>query len=371
MAFVKEKHRRSMTKSVIWRVVGIAFLALVTYAVTGNWFITTLVTVIHHSAFVVIYYLHERFWLWLKYFRESKWRPILRVLLYEIVLGNLVLGSVTWILTGGVKQVTLVTMIYIGNKVWMYIVYDKLWERAHWGRTEQLSPMIQQSLMELLLSIKSVLDAHKAKFWLDSGTLLGAMKNGSLLPWERDIDLGMWSPPNSLEASMAREFEDMGYAVLTDPYHMNIRNANVWADLAYYQLGKESAISFAPTPHNFLGKYLRAAEFVLQSPKHYKGARVYSPIEDIVLRCICGICELLPCEVREKGVRLTGKLLKMVGYSIWVVPIRYFSEFESVNLHGSKFDVPIHPEEYLVWRYGKDWRTPKRKWSDNAIVEAK
>ena len=125
-----------MAKSIIWRIMGILFLALVSYIITGNWIITTLVTVIHHGAFIFGYYAHERFWLWFKYFKNTKWRPILRVILYEIVLGNLVLGLITWIIIGEIKQATAVTLIYTGNKLWMYIVYDKVWEKIKWGKNE-------------------------------------------------------------------------------------------------------------------------------------------------------------------------------------------------------------------------------------------
>ena len=134
--YTKEKHKRSLTKSIMWRIIGILFLALVTYIMTGNWVTTTLVTVIHHGAFIFGYYIHERFWLWFKYFRKTKWRPLLRVILYEIVLGNLVLGLITWIIIGDIKQATAVTLIYTGNKLWMYVVYDKIWEKIKWGKIE-------------------------------------------------------------------------------------------------------------------------------------------------------------------------------------------------------------------------------------------
>lgn len=137
MSFIKyteEERRRSLTKSIIWRVIGILFLAFLTYAITGNWVISTLVTLIHHGTFIFGYYAHERFWLWFKYFRSTKWRPILRVILYEIVLGNVVLGTITFLITGEIKQATMITLIYTTNKLWIYIAYDKIWERVKWGK---------------------------------------------------------------------------------------------------------------------------------------------------------------------------------------------------------------------------------------------
>ena len=129
-----EEHFRSVIRSVIWRIIGIVFLALITYLVTRSWIVTTLVTIIHHSVSILGYYLHERFWLWVDKYREVKYRSILRVLLYELIYGLLILGIVTWLITGQVKQASLVTCIYIGNKLWIYVVYDKIWNRLSWRR---------------------------------------------------------------------------------------------------------------------------------------------------------------------------------------------------------------------------------------------
>ena len=132
--YITEDHTRSVVRSIIWRIIGILFLALVTYIVTQNWVVTSLVTVIHHSISVLGYYLHERFWLQIDKYWKVKYRSLFRVLLYEIVYGVLILSTVTWLLTGEVKQATLITCLYIGNKLWIYVVYDKVWNRINWRK---------------------------------------------------------------------------------------------------------------------------------------------------------------------------------------------------------------------------------------------
>lgn len=121
-----------MMKSIVWRLLGIAFLAVVTYAVTGSLITTTLVTFFHHLTFIFIYYFHERAWLrfggWI-----SKKRRFARIFTYEIILGHMVLGIISWVFTGSWTAVTLITIIYIENKLWMYAIYDWLWSRSRWG----------------------------------------------------------------------------------------------------------------------------------------------------------------------------------------------------------------------------------------------
>ena len=128
----KESHKRSMSRSLIWRVLGVIVLALVTFYYTGNIIPTALITFFHHFAFIWIYYGHERVWNQFPQIQGKK-RKLLRMFTYEIILGNCVLGTISLIFTGSWTTVTLITITYIGNKLWMYVGYDWLWDKVNWG----------------------------------------------------------------------------------------------------------------------------------------------------------------------------------------------------------------------------------------------
>lgn len=122
-----------MVKSLLWRLIGVVVLAIITYAYTGSIIQTGIITFVHHFAFILIYYLHERAWLRVHRIQGKK-RRILRVFTYEIVLGHCVLGLISLAVTGSWTNVTLITITYIENKMWMYIVYDWLWGKKVSGR---------------------------------------------------------------------------------------------------------------------------------------------------------------------------------------------------------------------------------------------
>jgi len=127
-----DKHWQSILKSVIWRIMGVLVLALITFLVTRNWIQTSLITFIHHAVFLIVYYLHERLWIKIeqKFEKISKYKKWIRPITYEIILGHLILGLITLCVTGSWLSVTLVTPIYIWNKLWMYLVYDWIWKKA-------------------------------------------------------------------------------------------------------------------------------------------------------------------------------------------------------------------------------------------------
>ena len=122
-----DSHKKSMAKSIVWRIIGIFWLAGITWLFTRNWIQTSMTTFIHHSIFLVVFYLHERAW------NNSMIRPkvkyAIKAVTYEIILGNVILGLITYFVTGDVKQMSWITLTYIQSKLVLYFFYDWLWSR--------------------------------------------------------------------------------------------------------------------------------------------------------------------------------------------------------------------------------------------------
>lgn len=49
----------------------------------------------------------------------------------------------------------------------------------------------QLRMLEILLYIDKVCKENNIKYWLSSGTLLGAVRHGSFIPWDDDLDIEM------------------------------------------------------------------------------------------------------------------------------------------------------------------------------------
>lgn len=121
-------HKLSILKSVLWRIMGVIILASVTYFYTRQWIITTYITLIHHATFLLVFYLHERFW-----FNLSKpcgiARKICKALLYEIVLGMGIGGLIVFLITGSWTRVTEITLTYTAIKLIVYFLNEVLWNK--------------------------------------------------------------------------------------------------------------------------------------------------------------------------------------------------------------------------------------------------
>lgn len=112
---------------------GVFILAAITYAYTRQWIQTGLITVIHHGIFLIVFYYHERFWLKVKKIKNLIARSILKMFTYETLCGNLILGTITYFVTGSWKQMTVITLTYIGIKHICYIFNEFIWAKIKVG----------------------------------------------------------------------------------------------------------------------------------------------------------------------------------------------------------------------------------------------
>jgi len=122
-----EPRSKSFLKSVSWRIIGIIWLWFIAWAFTQSLVQTSLTTIIHHTIFIVVFYLHERVWQKIKV--NEKYKPYIKSFTYEIILGNLILGLITFSVTGSIQKMTGITLTYILSKIPMYWIHERLWRR--------------------------------------------------------------------------------------------------------------------------------------------------------------------------------------------------------------------------------------------------
>jgi uncharacterized membrane protein len=119
-------HKLSALKSLIWRIMGVIVLASVTYFFTRKWITTTYITFIHHATFLLVFYLHERFYLRFN-FKNRKLEKTLKAFTYEIILGMGLGGLIVLFFTGSWIKVSEITLTYTAIKLVMFYLYDGIY----------------------------------------------------------------------------------------------------------------------------------------------------------------------------------------------------------------------------------------------------
>ncbi len=75
---------------------------------------------------------------------------------------------------------------------------------------------IQLRELEILKAIDKICRKHNIKYWLSSGTLLGAVRHGGFIPWDDDVDIEMMKKDYIRFKKIANtELIDMGFILHT------------------------------------------------------------------------------------------------------------------------------------------------------------
>jgi len=166
-----------------------------------------------------------------------------------------------------------------------------------------------------------VMQAAGIEFWIEGGTLLGALRNGKLIPWDHDLDFGMIYRS---EAQMKRLIRR-----LRRHFYVSVRSfpktETIW------QLGKYRVLKIYPRKNLFFKEDLCLDLFV-----YYEGA-------------------------------LPGSEELVYKYVVWDRNAFHRKEFldniESLEFYGAQVPVPGNPEKFIEVKYGKAWRTPVKEWN--------
>jgi len=83
----------------------------------------------------------------------------------------------------------------------------------NWGAGNVRPHCCTDHLLELIDHVHAVLDRHGVLHWLEFGTLLGAVRDGTLIPWDDDADIGVLAADAPSVIALRREIEATGHVL--------------------------------------------------------------------------------------------------------------------------------------------------------------
>ena len=233
--------------------------------------------------------------------------------------------------------------------------------------------MDEKKAIEALRQVKEVLDTHDVEYWLDYGTLLGAVRDGKIIPWDNDIDLGMWKKNKEKLPFVLNDLNLKGFKIYCGEFIIAFRKNNFLICLDLYDLTDGKAIRESQIVKNFVGEITGYLNWVISAWDHKsvcEGASIVTKFLHKILFVIRNT-SLKSFNFWNHAMR---KLHRKVTYTlVFEVPSHYFKNRSTIKYYGMEFKVPAPMEDYLAYRYGKDWKIPKRDYinyeADGAIVK--
>lgn len=227
-----------------------------------------------------------------------------------------------------------------------------------------------------LCELKILLEKAGIHFWLQSGTLLGCMAFGHIIPGDRDIDLGMWSRDRCKFIAIIPQLRALGFRVIEnyDPGRetlqglVSVKRDGLLIHFKMYEEVNGYAVMGIARNTNLPTKILRNFIHILyfgEIPEHLLQLcdncnnnilagliQIFQKVFRIVFRQ--NLCQ----PTRRALIAVFSKLWRKWGglYGIVAIPAHHFSEFRHAEFYGMKFLVPANSESYLREEYGDDWK---------------
>ena len=210
-----------------------------------------------------------------------------------------------------------------------------------------------------------LLKKRSIRNWLDCGTLLGVIREQSLLSWEKDIDLGALKDQVShldiiFIINQARED---GYDVNVYDTSISISKNGYVLDIKLYEKREDIFFEDKKIPKNLLSSMLCYLVHCFSSnyPTSRDGKNI---LRNFVIKIIHFSSKIIPRQLR-KVIVYPIKYLCDNYLTIDIseaVPCKYFQTFEEIMFLGKLYTIPEKKEDYLVFRYGENWRVPNKNW---------
>lgn len=81
----------------------------------------------------------------------------------------------------------------------------------------------RQEAIYCFVEVTNILRKFKIDYWLDYGTLLGAIRDKTIIPWDGEFDISTLGSSINLNSSMWKELEDLGYVISYGEFNIKIR----------------------------------------------------------------------------------------------------------------------------------------------------
>lgn len=251
-------------------------------------------------------------------------------------------------------------------------------DRFRRAYTEEHLRELQLALLDILRHVAKICEHNDIPYWLDSGTLLGAVRHGGFIPWDDDIDICIRKEDLArFEKALAKELPPHLFLQTpqSDPQRLpicKVRNLNSffveYADDFNRNYSKgiyvdifpmESWPSFGYRISRFLAREYGRSNSILHA-QHYYSLRAcaelfYFGSRRLLCKCIWRLGGLFTGRNKYYSniIENSGNGFRHLKDTIFPV--------SRIDFEGESFSAPANPDQYLRDLFGDYHRLPPEK----------
>tara|TARA_B100000963_G_scaffold361053_1_gene394635 strand:- start:4147 stop:5565 length:1419 start_codon:yes stop_codon:yes gene_type:complete len=216
-------------------------------------------------------------------------------------------------------------------------------------------------VLYLLKSVRSTFFKHDADVYLTAGTLLGAVRDKGLIPWDYDIDLASKESFLANADLIAQDLSDLGITVFTSKMTnvMALYYKGVTVDIDFYRSQGSDLVMPMKQINNRLGKLIYFMDWMFCfEPKSSLLKSINNRVTNAVPRhIITFFLKKLPSRLRIACMDLLKKAATLTGNSRGLVkiPKRFVGDLDKIDIFNDEWPIPENFDEYLSLYYG-NWQ---------------
>ncbi len=184
-------------------------------------------------------------------------------------------------------------------------------------------------LLKALFFLLDIIEKENVHYWVDGGTLLGAVRDGKLIDHDEDADVSIFEKDWEKIAKHEKEFNDRGLSIL--------RKTDGVGVIFYTKDAVEMYGSAGDKVKNVADRVLHIDVF----------------------------------NWKKKGNNLTREYANINRNNGKDFPIEWVKETTNITLEGREVKAPGDTERFVRFRYGDLWRIPMERKTFNKIFEEK
>lgn len=228
----------------------------------------------------------------------------------------------------------------------------------------------QLELLRMLEVVAQICEKHNIKWWLSSGTLLGAARHQGFIPWDDDLDIVLMRKDCKRLEKILRSMESdefVYHSMDTDVDYVNVfgkfrkregrintlnrrYNYYKWAGIGFDIFALEKTSYFSA----------RAAQVIYSNLQHITSYIRWGGVRKPLIRLI----QLFCLGIINPVLRLVGKINPKGEYHYvlgtgWAKHVFYMKDIEPLSttlFEGKMYPVPQNMDAYLSNVYGA-WQT--------------
>ena len=198
----------------------------------------------------------------------------------------------------------------------------------------QIKVMKMDKRQKLLDDVNKIFNNHGIHYFLLYGAVLGLYREKRVLPWDGDIDIGVFFESYNDLLGCKKDFENSNYSFIQKNKHGNIFICRK-EDEEYFVKNKNNIhdVPYHISIYFFIKDWDMAVEFQLFN-------------NDLFQRWF-----------GSKNWLYTLFTLLRVKHRVY--PLEWFEKLDHIN----GYPIPSCTERYLRYIYGDGWRVPVKTWS--------